>query len=295
MSLSRFARTPPDFNEVPGPGKRRDRLLRGGLALAAVLANSGAMALDVTDLRSFYASPLGETTRRLVGGILSRRWDSVVGLSIVGLGYATPYLELFRDQPLRLLAFMPAEQGVVNWPASGPSSSALIDDSMLPLPDSCVDRILLAHALENVEHPRELLAEIWRVLTPGGRLVVVAPNRSGLWARLDTTPFGHGRPYSRGQLLDLMRESLFSPIFWSEALYTPPLHRAAFLRLAPAIERVSSRLSLPGAGVLVVEATKQLYRLVGVRRSRRSLPELAPALAPALAPRPFGSGRVGAD
>jgi SAM-dependent methyltransferase len=253
------------------------------------------MALDVTDLRSFYASSLGETTRRLVGGILRQRWEAVTGLSIVGLGYATPYLELFEGQPLRLLAMMPAEQGVVNWPAYGPSASALIDDSMLPLPDACVDRILLAHALENAEHPRELLSEIWRVLTPGGRLIVVAPNRSGLWARLDTTPFGHGRPYSRGQLLDLMRETLFSPVYWSEALYTPPLQRTTLLRFAPAIERVSGRLSLPGAGVLIVEATKQLYRLVGVRRSRRSLPELAPALAPALAPRPFGSGRVGAE
>lgn len=253
------------------------------------------MALDVTDLRSFYASPLGETARRFVGAILNRRWDGVAGLSIVGLGYATPYLELFQGRPLRLLAMMPAEQGVVNWPPSGPSASCLIDDSMLPLPDSCVDRILLAHALEIAEHPRELLSEVWRVLTPGGRLIVVAPNRSGLWARLDSTPFGHGRPYSRAQLLDLMRETLFSPIYWSEALYTPPLQRAAWLRLAPAIERISGQLSLPGAGVLVVEATKQLYRLVGVRRSRRGLPELAPALAGALTPRPFGSGRVGAD
>ncbi len=248
------------------------------------------MALDVTDLRSFYASPLGETARRFVGAILVRRWDSVAGLAIAGLGYATPYLEMFRDHPLRLFAMMPAEQGVVNWPASGPSSSTLIDDSMLPLPDSCVDRMLLAHALENAEHPRELLSEVWRVLTPGGRLVVVAPNRSGLWARLDTTPFGHGRPYSRGQLLDLMRETLFSPIYWSEALYTPPLHRARWLRFAPAIERVSGRLSLPGAGVIVVEATKQLYRLVGARRSRRALAELAPTLTPALTPGPLGIG-----
>jgi len=252
------------------------------------------MALDVTDLRSFYASPLGETARRLVGGLVTSRWGSVAGLSIVGLGYATPYLDFFKDQPLRLLAMMPAEQGVVNWPASGASASALIDDAMLPLPDSCVDRVLLAHALETAEHPRDLLSEIWRVLTPGGRLIVVAPNRSGLWARLDTTPFGHGRPYSRGQLLDLMRETLFSPIYWSEALYTPPLERAMLLRLAPAIERISGKLSLPGAGVIVVEATKQLYRLVGVRRARRGLPELAPALTPALAPRPFGSGRTSA-
>ncbi|WP_298425300.1 methyltransferase domain-containing protein [Rhodoblastus sp.] len=249
------------------------------------------MALDVTDLRTFYASPLGETARRFVGAILLRRWDAVAGLSIAGLGYATPYLELFHDRPMRLFAMMPAEQGVVNWPASGLSASALIDDSMLPLPDSCVDRMLLAHALENAEHPHELLSEVWRVLTPGGRLIVVAPNRSGLWARLDTTPFGHGRPYSRGQLLDLMRETLFSPIYWSEALYTPPLHRTSWLRFAPAVERVSGKLSLPGAGVIVVEATKQLYRLVGIRRSRRTLPELAPALAPALTPRPFGLGR----
>jgi SAM-dependent methyltransferase len=247
------------------------------------------MALDVTDLRSFYASPLGEASRRLVGAILTRRWNAVSGLSIVGLGYATPYLELFEGQPLRLLAMMPAEQGVVNWPAVGASASALIDDSMLPLPDSCVDRVLLAHALETAEHPRELLEEIWRVLTPGGRLIVVAPNRSGLWARLDTTPFGHGRPFSRRQLLDLMRETLFSPIYWSEALYTPPLERAMLLRLAPFIENISYRLSLPGAGVIVVEATKQLYRLVGVRRTRRALPALGPALTPALAPRPLGA------
>jgi SAM-dependent methyltransferase len=247
------------------------------------------MPLDVTDLRSFYASPLGQTSRRLVGAQLTRRWDAVSGLSIVGLGYATPYLELFAGQPLRLLAFMPAEQGVVNWPANGPSASALIDDSMLPLPDACIDRFLLAHGLETAEHPRELLEEIWRVLTPGGRLIVVAPNRSGLWARLDSTPFGHGRPYSRGQLLDLMRQTLFSPIYWSEALYAPPLGRAMLLRLAPMIENISGRLSLPGAGVIVVEATKQLYRLVGARRPRRALPELAPVLTPALAPRPFGS------
>ena len=247
------------------------------------------MALDVTDLRSFYASPLGETSRRLVGALLTRRWDAVSGLSIVGLGYATPYLDLFQGQPLRLLALMPAEQGVVNWPAKGPSASALIDDSMLPLPDACIDRVLLAHGLETAEHPRELLEEIWRVLTPGGRLMVVAPNRSGLWARLDTTPFGHGRPYSRGQLLDLMRETLFSPIYWSEALYAPPLERARLLRFAPLIEKVSGHLSLPGAGVILVEAAKEVYRLVGVKSSRRALPELAPALAPALSPASCGN------
>ena len=124
------------------------------------------------------------------------------------------------------------------------------------MPDSCIDRVLLIHALEITEHPRDLLAEVWRVLTPGGRVVAVTPSRAGLWARVDSTPFGHGQPYSRSQLRDLMRETLFSPTHWTEALYMPPIGRQLFLRSAPAFEKIGAQLALPGAGVLVVEAQK---------------------------------------
>ncbi|MGD0633482.1 MAG: methyltransferase domain-containing protein [Beijerinckiaceae bacterium] len=242
------------------------------------------MALDVVDLRSFYASPLGEVTRRLVGRLIRQRFTSCFGYSILGVGYATPYLDIFRPEAVRVLAFMPAEQGVVNWPSSGLSASALVDTIAMPLPNSCIDRVLLVHALEIAEHPRELLAEIWRILTPGGRVIAITPSRAGLWARLDTTPFGHGQPFSRSQLRNLMRETLFSPTHWAEALYLPPFEKRLLLRSAPAFERLGARLSLPGAGVLVVEATKQLYRPVGLRRpERRTVP-----IQPALAPQPAG-------
>lgn len=247
------------------------------------------MALDVVDLRTFYASPLGEMARRLVGRLVRERFEACHGLSVLGLGYATPYLEVYRGEALRTMAFMPAEQGVVNWPQNGRSASALVDVTALPLPDSCIDRVLLVHALEIAEHPRELLAEVWRVLTPGGRVIAVAPSRSGLWARLDTTPFGHGQPYSRSQLRELMRETLFSPTHWAEALYVPPLGRGLFLGSAPAIERIGARLALPGAGVLIVEATKQLYRPVGLRRLARRIP----AMQPVLVPQPLGAPRLG--
>ncbi len=238
------------------------------------------MALDVVDLRTFYASPLGEMAGRLVGRLVRQRFESCNGLSVLGIGYATPYLEIYRAEAVRVLAFMPAEQGVVNWPAAGRSASALVDTAAIPLPDSCVDRVLLVHALEVTEHPRDLLAEVWRVLTPGGRVVAVTPSRAGLWARLDTTPFGHGQPFSRSQLRDLMRETLFSPTNWAEALYVPPLGRRLFLRSAPALEKVGAYLALPGAGVLIVEATKQLYRPVGLRRVVRRVPHMQPVLVP---------------
>ena len=56
------------------------------------------------------------------------------------------------------------------------------------------------HGLETSENSRDLLLEIYRVLGPGGRALFIVPNRSGLWARRDHTPFAMGRPYSLGQL-----------------------------------------------------------------------------------------------
>ncbi len=240
------------------------------------------MALDVVDLRSFYATPLGRVAQRHIGAIVRERWTHVSGQSVLGVGYATPWLGDFRDKALRVIAFMPAEQGVVNWPVEGGvSSTALVDATMLPLPDSCVDRILIVHALELSEAPRDMLAEIWRILTPGGRMLLVAPNRRSVWARMDTTPFGQGQPYSRGQLRALLRETLFSPIHETEALYGPPFARPAYLRFSNAFEKIGARLALPGAGVHVIEATKQVYRLVGARKAaRRQLPQLEPALSP---------------
>ena len=51
------------------------------------------MPLDVNELRSFYASPLGDVARRLIGRVLRMRWDNCVGLSLMGLGFGAPYLE----------------------------------------------------------------------------------------------------------------------------------------------------------------------------------------------------------
>ena len=183
------------------------------------------MALDVVDLRSFYASPLGHVARRTVGRVMLRLWPDCRRQRLLGLGFATPYLPLLGGEAERVLAFMPAAQGVVNWPSPGLSASALVEPTLLPLPTASIDRVLLVHALEETESPEDLLEEISRVLSPGGRLIVVVPNRRGLWARMDTTPFGHGRPFSRSQIEALMRRAMFSPEHWAEALYVPPLRR----------------------------------------------------------------------
>src|SRR5512141_902719 len=247
------------------------------------------MSIDVVDLRNFYVQRLGAVARHFVGRGIQRRWADARGQRGLGIGYATPYLGLFREEAERCLAFMPATQGVVKWPSARPALSALVDENELPLTDGAVDRVLLVHAIEMTNDPGALLREVWRVLAAGGRLLAVVPNRRGLWARIDTTPFGHGRPYSRSQINQLLRETWFTPTGWSEALYVPPVARGWFLRSAVAWERTGATLSAPFAGVHMVEATKQVYRAApATRRVKR---RLVPALEPALAPSPGGAAR----
>ena len=239
--------------------------------------------MDVIDLRNFYSQKLGVVARRFVGGGIRARWQDTRALSVLGIGYATPYLGLFREEAERCLAVMPATQGVVRWPSTRPALTALVEEDELPLTDSAVDRVLLVHALEMSPDPVELLRETWRVLAAGGRLLAVVPNRRGLWARIDTTPFGQGRPYSRSQITQLLRDTWFTPTGWGEALYVPPVGRGWFLRSAVAWERTGATLSAPFAGVHIVEATKQVYRAIPARGEKR---RLVPSLQPVLAPSP---------
>lgn len=214
---------------------------------------------DVVDLRDFYETRRGQVARHMIRRGVRSMWPDLRGQSLLGLGYATPYLRQFRNEADRVMALMPAPQGVLHWPAEGPGVVALTEEADLPLPDCSVDRVLLVHALESSEQVRVLLREVWRVMTGEGRLMVVAPNRRGIWARSDRTPFGWGHPYSPGQLSRLLRDSLFTPTRTERALYVPPTRFNTLLKAAAAWERIGGRLFPTFAGVVMAEAGKQLY------------------------------------
>src|SRR5216683_6224508 len=230
------------------------------------------MASDVVDLRDFYRSGLGQVARRMIRRAIQRAWPDLHGMRLIGIGYATPFLSALSPDTERTLALMPASLGVLGWPSDGRNVVALADEGELPFADYSIDRVLLVHALETSEEVRPMLKEIWRVLAGGGRLMVVAPNRRGIWARLDRTPFGSGRPYTMSQLSQLLRDEQFTPVGADNALFIPPARSRMMLRSAPAWERIGKRGFPRYAGVLLVEATKQIYaKPAAVRAPRRRL------------------------
>ena len=238
--------------------------------------------MDIVDLREFYGSRLGHATRRSLAGRLKPGLSGLAGVKVMGLGYAMPYLTDCLPQAEAQVAFMMARQGVFRWPGEGAVQSALVDECDLPLLESVIDVALVVHALEFTDAPEEMLKEIWRVLSPQGRLVLVVPNRRGVWARFDASPFGYGQPFSRPQLSSLLKDSQFSVTSWLHALYFPPSTRGAVLSAATAIESVGSRLMPALSGVIIVEAVKQVYAVASGKRARRLVTARPrPALAPA--------------
>jgi SAM-dependent methyltransferase len=216
------------------------------------------MQLDAASLRDFYRTPLGQVVRRQLASRIRGRLKKADGLTIMGAGFATPYLGSYRSEAKRLGCLMPARQGAIVWPAAENCHSVLVEEQHWPLPDNSVDRIIAVHLLEGVARAGTVLREIWRVLAPDGRLILVVPNRRGVWSRIDATPFGHGLPFSRDQLEMQLTDALFTPVEWSGALFFPPIGKRLFLKMAPALERSGSRLKPGVAGVIIVEARKEM-------------------------------------
>ncbi len=219
------------------------------------------MAIDARDAAGFYATALGRHAAGALGLRLTRLWPRMEGHSVLGIGHAGPCLHIWREQA-RCIAVSPAYMGAAPWPAGRLGLSCLAEAESLPFADLSFDRILFVHGLEQAENARRALREAWRVLKDDGRLIVVVPNRRGLWAYAENTPFGHGQPYSEGQLARLLGSLLFRVEAQTTGLFAPPFANAPMLKLAGLFEAGGPLLAPQFAGLAIAEATKALHGAV---------------------------------
>ena len=217
------------------------------------------MHLDVLALRQFYyRTQLGRIAQKSIRDQVRELWPEAKGQTVAGFGFAVPLLRPYLGEARRVIAVMPAEQGVMPWPQGEPNVSLLAEEHRWPLPTGMVDKLVCLHGLETSEAPPLLLDEIARVLGPGGRALFVVPNRGGLWARRDATPFGFGRPYSLGQLETQLKRHEFVPERHVAALFAPPSEKRFWLKSAEMLDRFGKRMSSYYAGgVIILEASKR--------------------------------------
>ncbi|MFW2545307.1 methyltransferase domain-containing protein [Primorskyibacter sp. 2E107] len=244
------------------------------------------MHLDVQTLRDFYyRNALGRAAQNIIRRQTRTFWpeSALKGQSVAGFGFAVPLLRPYLADSRRVIGLMPAPQGVMPWPAGMPNVSVLCEETAWPVETGHIDRLVLMHGLETSENPSELLDECYRVLGPGGQALFVLPNRSGLWARSDATPFGYGRPYSRSQLEAQLKRHDFIPEAHVSVLYQPPSTRRFWMKTAALWESTGRAIpAVMAGGVMMVVASKRYPP------TRRGVGEAARVLNPleVLTPKP---------
>ncbi len=116
--------------------------------------------------------------------------------------------------------------------SGGKGAAGVANALALPFPDAAFDRVIAAEVLEHIPDDRGAMAELARVLRPGGTMAVTVPRwwpELLNWALSDEyheTPGGHVRIYRRSVLVDKLAgnglelyahhhaHALHSPYWW---------------------------------------------------------------------------------
>ena len=180
--------------------------------------------------------------------------------------------------------------------AQGGSVTAVRADALaMPFPDGTFDRVVAAEVLEHIPDDAAALAEIVRVVRPGGTVAVTVPSYGPeklCWMLSDAyhaNDGGHVRIYRRAELVQLLRatglqvlgmhhaHALHAPYWWLKCLVgvdRDPAAVRAYHRMlvwdmtaAPRLTRTAERLLDPVMGKSLVLYARKPPARGGQRRS----------------------------
>lgn len=228
------------------------------------------MQYNIGALNSFYDGKFGRLASKFIAKQLEQNWHNLQGLEILGYGYTRSILEYIANgnpkpnEPRRIIDYNFTKATPENYFLSdtfcpyGKNLTLIGEEANLPFPEASFDRIIVAHALEEAENPNRTLRELWRILRPEGKIVFIVPNRRGILAQIESTPFGQGRPYSKSQLSELLNASMFSITYAKRFLYTPPIKLILNDKSSNLIELLGENIMPHIGGLLFIEATKKI-------------------------------------
>ena len=216
---------------------------------------------NINKLEIFYSSLLGRHCKILINNQLNNFLPNTKGMNILGIGYTFPFIKKLRSESKSLFIF--STNDVINYNLTSIKNkfSCIIDEKKIPISDLHFDRIIICHSLEFIANIENFLQEVWRILNGEGKIIILIPNRLGFWARDEKNPFGHGQPFSKSQIINLLNQNKFEITKIKFSLYIPPNYNDLILKYAKNNDIFFSKWFFGFGGVLIVEAKKQIYGL----------------------------------
>jgi SAM-dependent methyltransferase len=214
------------------------------------------MKPNIESFDTFYRTDYGYAIEKTICKAISSRWPSLVAEDVLGLGFSTPFLNMYLGRTQRLISLMPVNQGVKIWPDKKRCLVASTEELLLPLDNNSFDRVLAVHTLESSDNCEALLNEIWRVLRPNGRVLAIVPNRLGILSKWKNTPFESGQKYTMNELISLLSINNFSILQKETEFLLPASPYSLNLKVIQAASQLGRNFIKPFGGLLIVEAKK---------------------------------------
>lgn len=148
--------------------------------------------------------------------------------------------------------------------------SIIADNDELPVLNSSIDVVLLHHALDYADNPHQVLREAYRVLRPGGHIVIVGFNPASLWGvyrrlrRARQAPW-NGRFIRHGRLQDWLRLLELTETQCLSGCYVPPFESPIWRRRLSWLRFFARRAPAKSGAVLVTVARKDIVGVTPLR------------------------------
>ncbi len=210
----------------------------------------------------WYENPIGRKADRLECALIYEMAAPKAGESCLEVGAGTGHIAQYLVQ--RGLSVIGLDRSeamlhVARRRVKGDILWHLGDAQCLPYDSEVFDLSLSVTTLEFVQDPDRMLAEMYRVVKPGGRMVVATINRASSWGRMyrkeaerRETPFSEASFFTAPELVEALER--FGPVRWSSAVFFPPSGR--WLVLAPILEQLGKTFCRERGALLVARVDK---------------------------------------
>lgn len=133
-------------------------------------------------------------------------------------------------------------------------------DEDTKIADDYYDIIIITHFLEFQNKDNFIIRRIWQALKDNGKIIVLTPNRHGLWFYTGNHVFRAPKAYSHYQITKLLDSNLLLTDRVESVLFFPPLQKLNINNEWIAkIDKILSVIACKNGGIIISSAIKKVY------------------------------------
>jgi SAM-dependent methyltransferase len=222
------------------------------------------------DRSNWWKTALGTSFFELEKKVVAQLSRHLFGYHALLLGDPL-FLSMFEESPINHRVCLQPEIALIA--EKGSALSARQDK--LPIIADGVDLIYLAHCLEVIKNPHEVLREAYRTLVPEGHLLISCFNPWSLWGffhwllRWTNNAPWDGTFISTLRLKDWLHLLGFDVVSCSPFFFKPPINHAGTLQSLSGLEKWGYLCWPLGRAGYVILAKKRVITLTPMRPSFR--------------------------